>query len=50
MIRMRTLKAAEGESATIRAIDVWFVAHGKWDTLNSKDFQDKPGQGQRHRG
>ena len=40
MIRIRTLKAAEGESATIRAIDVWFVAHGKWDTLNSKDFQD----------
>ncbi len=40
MIRIRTLKTAEGQSATIRAIDVWFVAHGKWDTLNSKDFQD----------
>ena len=40
MIRIRTLKAAEGESATIRAIDVWFVAYGKWETLNSKDFLD----------
>ncbi|MGA2798752.1 MAG: hypothetical protein ABSE63_14320 [Thermoguttaceae bacterium] len=45
MIRMRTLKAAEGESATIRAIDVWFVAHGKWDTMNSKDFQDSLAKG-----
>jgi hypothetical protein len=45
MIRMRTLKASEGESATIRAIDVWFVAHGKWDTLNSKDFQDSLAKG-----
>jgi hypothetical protein len=45
MIRFRTLKAAEGESATIRAIDVWFVAHGKWDTLNSKDFQDSLARG-----
>ncbi|MGA2060716.1 MAG: hypothetical protein ABSG67_09570 [Thermoguttaceae bacterium] len=45
MIRMRTLKAAEDESATIRAIDVWFVAYGKWDTLNSKDFQDSLAKG-----
>ena len=45
MIRFRTLKAAEGESATIRAIDVWFVAYGKWDTLNSKDFQDSLAKG-----
>ena len=45
MIRMRTLKAAEGESATIRAIDVWFVAHGKWETMNSKDFQDSLAKG-----
>ena len=45
MIRIRTLKTAEGESATIRAIDVWFIAYGKWDTLNSKDFQDSLAKG-----
>ncbi|MGD0654863.1 MAG: hypothetical protein ABSA16_11000 [Thermoguttaceae bacterium] len=45
MIRIRTLKTAEGESATIRAIDVWFVAHGKWETLNSKDFLDSLAKG-----
>jgi hypothetical protein len=45
MIRFRTLKTAEGESATIRAIDVWFVAYGKWETLNSKDFQDSLAKG-----
>jgi hypothetical protein len=45
MIRIRTLKTAEGESATIRSIDVWFVAYGKWETLNSKDFQDSLAKG-----
>ncbi|MGD0518009.1 MAG: hypothetical protein ABSA26_10790, partial [Thermoguttaceae bacterium] len=45
MIKIRTLKAAEDESATIRAIDVWFVAHGKWETLNSKDFLDSLAKG-----
>jgi hypothetical protein len=45
IIKIRTLKAAEGETAVIRAIDVWFVAHGKWDTLNSKDFLDSMGKG-----
>ncbi len=45
IIRIRTLKAAEGESATIRAIDVWFIAHGKWETLNSKDFLDSLAKG-----
>jgi hypothetical protein len=45
MIKIRTLKAAEGESTTIRAIDVWFAAHGKWETLNSKDFLDSLAKG-----
>jgi hypothetical protein len=40
LIKVRTLRAAEDESATIRAIDVWFIAHGKWKTLNSKEFSD----------
>jgi hypothetical protein len=40
LIRIRTVKAAEGESSTVRALDVWFIAHGKWETLNSKEFQD----------
>jgi hypothetical protein len=45
MIKVRTLKASEGESATIRAIDVWFVTHGKWETLNSKKFLDSLAKG-----
>jgi hypothetical protein len=45
MIKFRTLKAAEGESTTIRAIDLWFVAYGKWDTLQSKKFLDSLGKG-----
>ena len=40
MIRIHTVKASEGQSCTIRTIDAWFIAHGKWETLNSKDFQD----------
>lgn len=40
LVKVSTLKATEGEGATIRAIDLWFVAHGKWETLNSKQFQD----------
>ncbi|HEY4759780.1 MAG TPA: hypothetical protein VIH42_04295, partial [Thermoguttaceae bacterium] len=38
VVKVRTLKAAEGESAMVRAIDLWFIAHGKWETLNSKEF------------
>jgi hypothetical protein len=40
VVRVRTLKAAQDEAATVRAIDLWFVAHGKWETLNSKIFLD----------
>jgi len=45
VIKFRTLKTAEGESATIRAVDVWFVAYGKWETLNSKEFLDSLAKG-----
>jgi hypothetical protein len=36
--KVRTLKPAKGEGPAVRAVDVWFVAHGKWKTLLSKDF------------
>jgi hypothetical protein len=35
---IRPLKESDDESSTIRAIDLWFVAHGKWDVLNSEEF------------
>ena len=37
-VKVRTVKASEGEGPAVRTIDVWFVAHGDWDTLTSKDF------------
>jgi hypothetical protein len=40
LIRIRTLKASENKSGVVREIDVWFVAHGSWETLNSKTFLD----------
>jgi hypothetical protein len=45
LIKFRTLKAPDDESATIRAVDVWFVAHGKWGTLNSKKFLESLAKG-----
>jgi hypothetical protein len=36
--KIRTVKSAEGEGPAIRAIDSWFVAHGDWKTLTSKEF------------
>lgn len=35
-VRIRTLKGQDG--ATYRAVDLWFVAHGDWDTLLSEKF------------
>jgi hypothetical protein len=37
-IKVTTLKASKGEGPAVRAIDVWFVAHGDWKTLTEKDF------------
>jgi hypothetical protein len=36
--KVRTVKEAEGEGPAVRTIDAWFVVHGDWDTLVSKDF------------
>ena len=38
VVKIRTVRAGENESPAIRSIDFWFVAHGDWDTLNSKEF------------
>jgi hypothetical protein len=36
--RVRNAKRQEGTGPAIRTIDTWFVAHGDWNTLVSKDF------------
>jgi hypothetical protein len=36
-VKVRAFRG-KGEDATFRAIDLWFVAHGDWNTLTSKDF------------
>jgi hypothetical protein len=38
VVKVRNVKTSDGEGPTVRAIDTWFVAHGDWDTLVSKDF------------
>ena len=38
VVKVRTPNATEGEGPAVRTIDVWFVAHGNWNTLTSKDF------------
>jgi hypothetical protein len=36
--KVRNAKPPKGEGPAIRTIDVWFVAHGDWNTLVSRDF------------
>ena len=36
--KIHTVKSPSGEGPAVRTIDVWFVAHGDWNTLTSKDF------------
>jgi hypothetical protein len=36
--RVRNVNESEGEGPTVRTIDVWFVVHGDWNTLVSKNF------------
>lgn len=36
--KVRAPKPAEGEGPTVRTVDAWFVAHGDWDKLTSKEF------------
>ena len=38
VVKVRTLKPAQDEGPAVRSIDLWFVAHGDWEVLNSKDF------------
>jgi hypothetical protein len=38
VVKVRNVNRPQGEEPSVRAIDTWFVAHGDWDTLNSKDF------------
>ncbi len=38
VVKVRTVKSSEGEGPAVRTVDVWFVAHGGWDILTSKDF------------
>jgi hypothetical protein len=44
LIKIRTLKPLEGQSSIVREINVWFIAHGSWQTLNSKAFLDDLGK------
>jgi hypothetical protein len=36
--KVRNVKPQEGEEPAVRTVDTWFVAHGDWDTLVSKEF------------
>jgi hypothetical protein len=38
VVKVRTVKSAEGEGPSIRTIDLWFAVNGDWKTLTSKDF------------
>jgi hypothetical protein len=38
VVKVRTIRPSQGEGPAVRKIDLWFVAHGKWDILTSKDF------------
>lgn len=41
VVKVRTLKAensSDDERPAVRAVDLWFVVHGDWDVLTSKEF------------
>ena len=38
VVKVRTLKPAKDVGPAVRSIDLWFVAHGDWGMLCSKDF------------
>ncbi|MBU4398332.1 MAG: hypothetical protein KKE86_03240 [Planctomycetes bacterium] len=38
VVKVRTVKSSEGEGPAVRTVDLWFVAHGDWDVLTSKEF------------
>ena len=41
VVKVRTLKASPDDGPAVRAVDVWFVAHGDWDTLARKVFSNR---------
>lgn len=38
VVKVRTVRSSDDEGPAVRAVDAWFVAHGDWDILTSKDF------------
>jgi hypothetical protein len=44
IVKIRTVKPGKDESPAVRSIDIWFVAHGDWELLNSKGFLDSLAQ------
>jgi hypothetical protein len=38
VVKVRTVTSSKGEGSTVRAVDLWFVVHGDWNTLTSQQF------------
>ncbi len=38
VVRVRTVKPSEDEGPAVRTVSFWFVAHGDWDVMTSKEF------------
>ena len=38
VVKVRTVKQSEGEGPAVRAVDLWFTAHGDWNKLTSREF------------
>ena len=38
VVKIRTVKESPGEGPAVRSVDLWFVAHGDWNTLTSQEF------------
>ena len=38
VVQVRSRKRASEKGPVVRAVDLWFVVHGDWDVLTSKDF------------
>ena len=48
VVKVRTLKAAKDEGPAVRAVDLWFVAHGDWEMLTRRISSNRsPSQGGR---
>jgi hypothetical protein len=40
VVKIKTLRPMTEKGSAVRSVDVWFVAHGDWNVLNSKKFAD----------